>query len=311
MNPISLLFPVLAVIISLVAYQVPDVFSSFRGAIVPLLTIIMFAMGLTLTPQDFKRVLTRPKIIGIGIGLQYSVMPFAALAIGLALGLPAELIAGLVLLGASPGGTASNVMCYLAKADVALSVSLTMVSTLLAIVATPALTWLLVGQSIPVDTWGMLWSLVRIVLIPIVLGVGINTLFGRFLAPVKIILPAIATAAILCAIAIVVALNQDNLASAGFTIVAAVILHNGCGLVFGYCVPRLMGYDRVICRALAFETGMQNSGLSVALALNHFSALAALPGAIFSIWHNLTGAALASYWSASESRRQRAENSNL
>lgn len=308
MNPISLLFPLFAVIVSLVAYWAPEIFAPFRGAIVPLLTIIMFAMGLTLKPMDFRRVLTRPKIVGVGIGLQYSVMPLAALAIGHALALPAELIAGLVLLGASPGGTASNVMCYLAKADVALSVSLTMVSTLLAIVATPALTWLLVGQSIPVDGWGMLWSLVRIVLIPIVLGVAINTFFGRFLAPVKVVLPAIAAAAILCAIAIVVALNQGNLASAGFAIVVAVVLHNGCGLVFGYWVPRLIGYDRMICRTLAFETGMQNSGLSVALALNYFSALAALPGAIFSIWHNLTGAALASYWSSSESRRQATES---
>lgn len=305
----SLLFPLFAIIISLVAFWAPELFTPYRSAIVPLLTIIMFAMGLTLTPQDFRRVLARPKVVALGIGLQYSVMPLAALVIGLTLGLPAELIAGLVLLGASPGGTASNVMCYLAKADVALSVSLTMVSTLLAIVATPALTWLLVGQSIPVDAWGMLWSLVRIVLIPIVLGVGINIFFGRFLAPVKIILPAVATGAILSAIAIVVALNQGNLASAGFAVVAAVILHNGCGLVFGYWVPRLIGYDRTICRTLAFETGMQNSGLSVALALNYFSALAALPGALFSIWHNLTGATLASYWSSSESRRQSAENS--
>lgn len=279
------------------AYLVPELFAPYRGAIVPLLTIIMFAMGLTLKPQDFRRVLARPNVVGLGVVLQYSVMPLAAFAIGHAMALPTELIAGLVLLGASPGGTASNVMCYLAKADVALSVSLTLVSTLLAVILTPSLTWLLVGQSIPVDGWGMLWSLVRIVLAPIILGVIINTWFGRFLQPVKVVLPAVATIAILCAIAIVVALNQDNLASAGLAIVAAVFLHNGCGLVFGYWVPRLIGYDRKTCQTLAFETGMQNSGLSVALALNYFSALAALPGAIFSIWHNLSGAVLASYWS--------------
>lgn len=306
MNPISLLFPLFAVIISIIAYGAPGFFAPYRGAIVPLLTIIMFAMGLTLTPGDFRRVLTRPRVVGLGVALQYTVMPLAAFVIGHVMALPTELIAGLVLLGASPGGTASNVMCYLAKADVALSVSLTMVSTLLAIVATPTLTWLLVGQSIPVDAWGMLWSLVRIVLIPIVLGVFINTFFGRFLQPVKVVLPAIATAAILCAIAIVVALNQNNLASAGFAIVAAVFLHNGCGLVFGYWVPRLIGHDRVICRTLAFETGMQNSGLSVALALSYFSALAALPGAIFSIWHNISGAVLASYWSSRENDKHEA-----
>lgn len=134
-------------------------------------------------------------------------------------------------------------------------------------------------------------------------------LFGHLLALVKIILPAIATAAILCAIAIVIALNQGDPASAGFAVVAAVILHDGCGLVFVYWAPRLIGYDRTICGTLAFETGMQNSGLSIAFALNCFSVLAALPGALFSIWHNLTGAALARRWSSSESRRQSAENS--
>lgn len=180
MIPISILFPVSALAVSIIAYSVPGVFAAYRGAIVPLLTIIMFAMGLTLRLEDFGRVLARPKSIGLGLLLQYSVMPLAALAIGHAMALPNDLIAGLVLLGACPGGTASNVMCYLAKADVALSVSLTIASTLLAVVATPVLTWLLIGRTVPVDVGGMLLSLVQIVLLPITLGVVIKQVLWTF-----------------------------------------------------------------------------------------------------------------------------------
>ena len=298
MIPIPILFPVLALAVSIIAYSVPGVFAPYRGAIVPLLTIIMFAMGLTLKLEDFRRVLARPKCIGLGLLLQYGVMPLAALAIGHAMALPNDLIAGLVLLGACPGGTASNVMSYLAKADVALSVSLTIASTLLAVVATPLLTWLLIGRTVPVDAGGMLLSLVQIVLLPITLGVLINRFFGRFLKPVRVTLPAVASAAILAAIAIIVALNRDSLATAGPAILAAVVSHNGCGLLCGFWVPRLLDFDRTTCRTLSLEVGMQNSGLSVALAVLYFSPLSALPGALFSVWHNVSGALLAGLWSA-------------
>ncbi len=296
MHPAALIFPLLAIIVSAVAYVMPALFAPYRGLIVPLLTIIMFSMGLTLTPADFRRVAKRPKLIGMGVVLQYTVMPLAALSIGHGLRLQPELIAGLVLLGCSPGGTASNVMSYLARADVALSVSLTILSTLFAVFMTPGLTWLLVGQSVPVDVGGMLLSMVRIVLIPIALGVTINALFGRQVERIKRFLPVLATAAILAAIAIVVALNQANLAEAGLVIVLAVMMHNLCGLLLGFWIPRALGFDHKTCRTISIETGMQNSGLSVALALNYFSALAALPGAIFSVWHNVSGAILAGYW---------------
>ena len=295
---ISFLFPLLAVVTAIVAYVWPEVFAPYRGGIVPLLVIIMFSMGLTLKPEDFRRVLTRPKSIGLGMLLQYGIMPLAAFVIGYALDMPGELIAGMVLLGASPGGTASNVMAFLARADVALSVSMTIVSTLLAVLATPALTWLLIGRTVPVDASGMLFSLAQIVLLPIALGVLINRYFERFLAPVKVALPAIACAAILVGIAIVVALNRDSLATAGLMILVAVILHNGCGLVCGFWIPRLLGFDQKTCRTLSCEVGMQNSGLSVALAVIYFSPLSALPGALFSIWHIVSGALLAGFWSA-------------
>ena len=287
----------LAIIATVTAYAAPGLFVPLKGSIVPLLTIIMFGMGLTLTAKDFKRVVTRPQMVGLGVLLQYTVMPLAAFIIGHALALEPELMAGLVLVGCSPGGTASNVISYLAKADVALSVTLTLVSTLLAVVATPVLTWLVVGQTIPVAVGAMLLSLLKIVLIPVLLGVVLNTFFHQHLRRLQPIFPVVATVAIVIVIAIVVALNQERLANTGLAIVAAVILHNLLGFLGGYWIPRLLGHDPVTCRTLSIEVGMQNSGLSVALAVQYFSALAALPGAIFSIWHNLAGAVLVSRWS--------------
>jgi BASS family bile acid:Na+ symporter len=173
-----------------------------------------------------------------------------------------------------------------------------MTSTVFAVVATPALTWLYIGQTVPVDVAGMLWSLVQIVILPIALGVLINRYAWRFLKPVTAVLPVVASAAILAAIGIIVALNHDNLATAGVAVLAAVIAHNACGLLCGYWAPRKLGFDRTTCRTLSLEVGMQNSGLSVALAVTHFSSLSALPGALFSVWHNVTGALLAGLWRA-------------
>lgn len=297
MRFLPLLFPPLALIVSFIAYSAPAFFTPHSGLIVPLLVVIMFAMGLTLHAADLHRVFLRPQMIALGVALQYGVMPLAAFIIGKALSLPAELLAGLVLLGSCPGGTASNVMSYLARADVALSVSMTMASTLLAVVATPALTWLYVGQVVPVDVIGMLTSLLQIVVVPVVAGVLINHWFSRTLEPIKVILPVVAAAAILTIIAIVVALNHESLASTGPAIFAAVLLHNTTGLACGYWIPRAMGIDRVSCRTLAIEVGMQNSGLGVALAVQYFSALAALPNALASVWQNISGAALAGTWS--------------
>jgi len=297
MLQISILFPVMAIAASIAAYLEPEIFAPFGGSIVPLLTIIMFAMGLTLTPADFKRVARRPKAVGLGVFLQFTIMPLTALAIGTALALPPELLAGLVLLGSCPGGTASNVISYLAKANVALSVTMTMTSSLLAVAATPVITWLLVGQTVHVSVGAILLSLVQIVLLPVLIGVAMNAFFHRQLARVKPALPIVATTAIVIIIAIIVALNRDDLALVGPAILATVVLHNLSGLAWGYAIPRLLGFDRVTCRTIAIEVGMQNSGLSVALALKYFSALAALPSAIFSIWHNLSGALLAGWWS--------------
>ncbi|MCU7852502.1 MAG: bile acid:sodium symporter family protein [Candidatus Thiodiazotropha sp. (ex Monitilora ramsayi)] len=296
-NRITRLFPVWALLFSLVAYVIPGFFVVLKPAIVPLLGVVMFGMGMTLTWHSFSEVLKRPGVIGVGVLLQYLVMPLAAWLIAESLGLPPYLMVGLVLVGACPGGTASNVVCYLAKGDVALSITLTTISTLLAIVATPLLTWLYVGQKVPVPVESMLWSIFKIVLLPVSLGVLVNSLFGRKLSGVKHLFPLVSVLAIVVIIAIVVALNRGNLANMGMAVALAVILHNLFGLASGYWLPRLLGWDERICRTLAIEVGMQNSGLGVALTVKYFSAAAALPGALFSIWHNLSGSMLAGYWS--------------
>ena len=297
MHPITTLFPLWALVFALLALWQPEWFAGAKSWIVPLLGVVMFGMGMTLTWGDFAAVLRRPRRIGLGVGLQYLIMPLAAWGIALGLGLPAELTAGLVLVGASPGGTASNVVCFLARGDVALSITLTTASTLLAIVATPLLTWLYVGKQVPVPVLDMLVSIFKIVLLPVTLGVLVNSFFGRRLALVKHLFPLMSVVAIVVIIAIVVALNRSNIANTGWLVAAAVILHNGCGLAAGYGVGMLATRDEKIARTLAIEVGMQNSGLAVALAVKYFSAAAALPGALFSIWHNLSGSLLAALWS--------------
>jgi BASS family bile acid:Na+ symporter len=297
MQRITTLFPVWALLFSLLALWQPDWLTGLKPAIVPLLGVVMLGMGMTLTWQSFAAVLRRPQRIGLGLGLQYAVMPLAAWVIALALGLPPALTAGLVLVGASPGGTASNVVCYLARGDLALSITLTTASTLLAIVATPLLTWVYVGQQVPVPVLDMLVSIFKVVLLPVTVGVAVNSILGERLAPLKHLFPLLSVAAIVLIIAIVVALNQASLAQTGAPVALAVVLHNAVGLAAGYGLGRLATGDARTARTLAIEVGMQNSGLAVALAVKYFSTAAALPGALFSIWHNLSGSLLAAWWS--------------
>ncbi|MDF1725467.1 MAG: bile acid:sodium symporter family protein [Alcanivorax sp.] len=296
LHRLTQLFPLWALLFSLLAYWQPALLVGGKGAIVPLLMLIMFGMGLSLTWEDFQRVLRQPGIIGLGLLLQYSLMPLLAFAIGITLQLPQELLVGLVLVGACPGGTASNVIAYLARADVALSVAITFASTLLAVVATPLLTWVYLGERIPVPIDGMLISLLQIVLLPVTVGCFLNTRFSRQLAPLRDVFPLVSVAAIVVVIGIIVALNQGHIAQAGIAIFIAVVAHNGLGLASGYGIARLLRLDKKRARTLAIEVGMQNSGLGVALAVKHFSAMAALPGALFSIWHNLSGSLLATIW---------------
>ncbi|MFC3201746.1 bile acid:sodium symporter family protein [Alteromonas oceani] len=290
------LFPVLALLISVFAYLFPALLVGLKAFIVPLLVVVMLAMGLTLQWRDFTKVWQYRRIVGAGVAIQFIIMPFAAWLIALLLGLSEALITGMMLVGATAGGTASNVMAYLAKGNVALSVSMTMISTLVAVILLPLLTWLYLGQSIEVPALSMLGMLVKVILLPVAAGMLLNHFFKHKLAGIAPACSVFSMAAILLIIAIVVALNSDNLNTVAWQVVSAVILHNLIGLGCGYGLSRKLGYDSVIARTVAIEVGMQNSGLSVALALKYFSAASALPGAIFSIWHNLSGALFASFW---------------
>lgn len=290
------LFPVLALLISVFAYLFPALLVGLKAFIVPLLVVVMLAMGLTLQWRDFTKVWQYRRIVGAGVAIQFIIMPFAAWLIALLLGLSEALMTGMMLVGATAGGTASNVMAYLAKGNVALSVSMTMISTLMAVILLPLLTWLYLGQSIEVPALSMLGMLVKVILLPVAAGMLLNHLFKHKLAGIAPACSVFSMAAILIIIAIVVALNSDNLNTVAWQVVSAVILHNLIGLGCGYGLSRKLGYDSVIARTVAIEVGMQNSGLSVALALKYFSAASALPGAIFSIWHNLSGALFACFW---------------
>ena len=297
------LFPLWAMTFALIAYVYPYHFSSLKPAIIPLLTVVMFGMGMTLTLSDFKKVFTSPRIIFTGVFLQYFLMPVSAFLISKIFNLPAPFTAGMVLVGCSPGGTASNVICYLAKGNVALSITLTLASTLLAIFVTPSLTWLYLHQLIPVPFWNMLLSVLQIVLVPVLTGTAINTLWGTRLRKITPLFPLVSILAIVFIIAIVVGLNKSKLFEVGLIIISSVILHNLFGLICGYWLPRLLGYDTQTCRTLSIEVGMQNSGLSVALAAKYFTAAAAIPGALFSVWHNLSGSILAGYWSSRSQKK--------
>ncbi|MGD2137485.1 MAG: bile acid:sodium symporter family protein [Gammaproteobacteria bacterium] len=290
------LFPLWALLGSLLAWLQPGWFAPLKAAIVPLLGLVMFGMGVTLTGQNFLTVLRRPQAVAIGVGMQYLLMPLTGWLLAMIAGLPPQLAVGLILLGSCPGGTASNVICYLARGDVALSITLTAVSTLLAVIATPLLTLLYAGQVIAVPALDMLFSILRIILLPVSLGVLLNHFLHRRLGMVRNLFPLVSVAAIVLIIAIIVALNHAQLGQLAPAVAATVVAHNTLGLLAGYGLARLLGRDERESRTLAIEVGMQNSGLAVALAVKYFSASAALPGALFSIWHNLSGSLLAAAW---------------
>ncbi len=290
------LFPLWAVMLSAVALFYPEPFLPYQSAIPLLLGLVMFGMGMTLSVEDFLLVLKRPRVILIGTALQYTLMPLIGFALSVAFSLPPELTAGFVLLGSCPGGTASNVICYLAKADVALSIVLTSVSTLISFLMTPLLTWIYIGQTVHVDIYGMVISILQIVIIPVTLGIGLNTFLGSRTDRIRHVFPAFSVLTIIFIIAIIMALNRDTVVSAGLLVVSVVMMHNLIGLASGYGFSRMLGLSEIEARTIGIEVGMQNSGLSVALAIKHFSSIAALPGALFSIWHNISGSFLASYW---------------
>ena len=287
---------VLVLAAALLALAFPEFFGQLRPMVINyLLGLVMFGMGLTLNLNDFRIVFSRPKDIFIGCVSQFTVMPLLAWGLARLFQLDEALALGVILVGCCPGGTASNVITYLAKGDLALSVGMTGVSTLLAPLVTPLLTWALAGKDVDVDVTSMFLSILCVVILPIILGLLLKWIWPHFTEKATDYLPAFSSIAIAVIVAIVIAANAGKLLTGGLLIVLVVMLHNICGLGLGYLIGRLLGLSEAKKRAISIEVGMQNSGLASSLATIHFATypLATIPGAIFSVWHNLSGAAVA------------------
>jgi BASS family bile acid:Na+ symporter len=287
------LWVILASIVSLIR---PSIFLFALPHIRLILGIIMFGMGMTLSLDDFKRILMRPRAVVAGVGAQYVIMPLLAFVIARALRLSPELAVGVVLLGCCPGGTASNVITFLAWGDVALSVGMTLTSTLLSPLMTPVLTLWLAGKWMDVPASDLFLSIVQIVLLPVVLGVVAHCYFKKVVERSTKVLPLVSVIAIVVIVGAIVGKSGDRLMAIGMPVFVAVVLHNGLGLLLGFGVGRTLKMRVPQRRALAIEVGMQNSGLAVALAAVHFTPVAALPAALFSVWHNVSGPLLATWW---------------
>ena len=276
------------------------------GGYVPyLLGIVMLGMGMTIRPEDFKVVVQSPKAVIAGVLLQYTIMPIAAFLIVHAFQLPPEIALGVILVGCCPGGTSSNVMSYLAGANVALSVAITTVSTLFAAVLTPALIYLFAHQWLNVSFMTMLWSVVQVILIPIALGLVIQKCARKAAHQIALSMPVVSVIAISLILAAVVAGNKEQILKTGVLIFIVVILHNLIGYAIGYAAARALKLARPDKKAVSIEVGMQNSGLAVSLATVHFNPLAAVPGAVFSLIHNITGPLLAKYWQQKDDKSKR------
>lgn len=286
---------VIIIIFSVLAFFWRDGFAWTTNYTSMFLGIAMFGMGLTIKMGDFQVVFSRPKEILIGCLTQYTVMPFLAWILAVVLKLPEDLALGVILVGCCPGGTASNVITYIAGGDVALSVGMTIVSTLVAPLATPSLVYVLAGAWVEVSFIAMVLSVVKVILVPVLLGILIRSILGKQIQKISELLPLISVVSIVMIISGIVAVNADKIISCGMLVLGVVILHNLCGMGIGLAAAKLLKvpYDKVT--AIAIEVGMQNSGLAISLATANFAAnpLATLPGAIFSVWHNISGSVFA------------------
>ena len=286
----------LVLLLALFSLLVPSLLAQVGTWVInPMLGLIMFGMGLTLNARDFRVVLSRPRDVLIGCMAQFTVMPLVAWVLVRLFRLPADLALGVILVGCCPGGTASNVITYLAGGDLALSVGMTATSTLLAPLLTPLLTWLMAGTYAPVDAWGMLQSILYVVIAPILGGLLLQRLLPRATQKAVAYLPAFSSLMIALLVSIIVAHNAPRLLTGGWLVILVVVLHNLSGLGLGYVLGRLLGLSHPKRVAVSVEVGMQNSGLASSLATLHFAAfpLAPIPGAIFSVWHNISGALVA------------------
>ena len=289
----------LVLLAAVLAFLMPESLSHIRPTVInPLLGIIMFGMGLTLSLDDFRIVFSRPRDVIIGCLAQFTVMPLIAWILAQSFSLNEALTVGVILVGCCPGGTASNVITYLSKGDLALSVGMTGVSTLLAPVLTPLLVWLLAGKTVDVDVAAMFLSILWVVIMPIIIGLIVKYFWPHLTDLATAYLPALSSLVIAAIVMIVIAANAHKLLTGGLIIVLVVMLHNIFGLSIGYLIGRLLHLPSDKRKAISVEVGMQNSGLASSLATLHFAAypMATIPGAIFSVWHNMSGAIIARFY---------------
>ncbi|AHG79331.1 BASS family bile acid:sodium (Na+) symporter [Mannheimia varigena USDA-ARS-USMARC-1388] len=292
---VSKTFAIWVVVFASIAAQFPETFKQFVPWIPYLLGIVMLGMGLTLTFKDFAEVTKNPKSVIIGVIAQFAVMPSVAYGLVKAFNLPPDLAIGVILVGCCPGGTSSNVMTYLARGNTALSVACTTISTLLAPVLTPAIFYLFASQWLEINATAMFISVLQMVLLPIFVGVVIRTIFKQKVEQFSQTMPLISVIAIVLIVTAVVSVSRDRIIESGLLIFAVVALHNGLGYLIGYLASRLFKLPIADSKAVAIEVGMQNSGLGAALAALHFKAnpVIAVPSAVFSFWHNISGPILA------------------
>lgn len=278
------------------AYLNPEPFKPLSKYVSYCIMAVMLSMGLTVSVSDFKLVLSRPKDVFWGIVLRYMIMPFVAFGLTKLLDLPPVLAAGLILVGCCPSGVASNVMTFLAKGDTALSITVSSINTIIAPFITPFMFVFLVGSIVPVDAMAILLDILKIVLIPVILGAGIRAYASDFVEKIMPIIPIVSVIAIFVTTSSGFALSAGSLANVAWIAFVAVVMHNIIGLTTGYWAARGVGMPHFKAKSLSFEIGMENGGLAMALALAHLAPLAFIPAAIFNLVHNLTGPMLASYW---------------
>ncbi|HBR91983.1 MULTISPECIES: bile acid:sodium symporter family protein [Acinetobacter calcoaceticus/baumannii complex] len=293
-------FALWVIVFAALALWQPEFFVWLKAYIPWILGIIMLGMGMTMTVDDFKGVLQSPKAVLIGVLAQFVVMPGLAFVLCKLFNLPPEIAVGVILVGCCPGGTASNVITYMAKGNVALSVACTSVSTLLAPVLTPAIFYLLASQWLKIDAASMFISILQVVLLPIVIGLILRTWLKRQVESYIQVMPLVSVIAIVAIVAAIIGGSKAAIFQSGLLILAVVVLHNGLGYLLGFTAARFFKLPYADSKAIAVEVGMQNSGLGVALAAVHFAAspITAVPSAIFSLWHNISGPALATYWAS-------------
>lgn len=304
---VSKTFALWAIIFALLAFLYPAYFVELRTYIPYLLGLVMFGMGITLTFDDFGEVAKHPKSVIIGVVGQFVIMPSIAFLLAKAFSLPSDLAVGVILVGSCPGGTSSNVMTYLARGNTALSVACTTVSTLLSPLLTPIIFYLLASQWLEIDASAMFMSVLKMVLFPIFLGLIVRALFKQFIMQFSRTMPLVSVISIVLILAAVVAVSKDKIIESGLLIFTVVVLHNSFGYLLGYLAAKAFKLNLADSKAIAIEVGMQNSGLGAALAAAHFNPIAAVPSALFSFWHNVSGPILANIFS---NMKEKSENNS-